>query len=246
MKRVLLALLLVPAVAFAQEKPAGTSEDPMAGWVPPKVKNAAKDKQEIQALLRSMEGASKKGDLDAAVALVDFPVMMMTDDSKGEAMGEAWTQEKWTEVMRPFYEKPMKDMKVTHKPDIFLLSDSLATVNDSWKMTQGGKTLAGKNSMIVVRKDGQWRVKAMAEGGWGDMMAAEAPGTATGPQDPASESTGSAGAAGSAGSAPQEPAPPPSGTGVQEPPGSAGSATHEPAAPPAPSGAQEPPERTTK
>ncbi len=229
MKRLLLAMLLVPALAAgAEQEAAAKAADPMAGWVPPKVKAEAKDKQEIQTLFRGMETAAKTGDLDAAAALVDFPVTMMTDDSKGEASGDAWTREKWTEVMKPFYEKPAKDMKVTHKPTIFLLSDSLASVDDVCTMTQGGKTMTSRNSMFVIRKDGKWRVKAMAEGGWGDMMAASAQGTA-GTQAPSSGSAGSA-AEGTAAPHPAEPALPPQ--------------PAEPAQPPPPT--QPPGERTTK
>lgn len=189
MKRLMLVLFLVPSLGLGAETGSAPAQDPMASWVPPKVKNAAKDKQEIQALFRSMEAAMRTGDLDAAAALVDFPVTMVTDDSKGEAMGEAWDRDRWTEVMKPFYAKPMKDMKVTHKPDIFLLSDSLATVDDTTTMTMGGKSLTSRNSMLLVRKDGKWRVKAMAEGGWGDMMATAPQGTAS-RTSPASEGTG--------------------------------------------------------
>ncbi len=191
MRRLLIALLVVPSLTLGAEKAAETSADPMAGWVPPKVKSEAKDKQEIQALLRSMDAAGRTGDLDAAVALIDFPVMMMTDDSKGEAMGDAWDRERWTEMMKPFYAKPMKDMKVTHKPNIFLLSDSLAAVDDVCTMTQGGKTLTTRNSMVLIRTDGKWRVKSMAEGGWGDKMNQSQQGTASGAQGPGSQGTGS-------------------------------------------------------
>jgi uncharacterized protein (TIGR02246 family) len=193
MTRLLLAMLLVPSLALgAEEKTAAPSDDPMANWVPPKVTNAGKDKQEILAVLRSMEAAGRTGDLDAAAALVDFPVMMITDDSKGDAMGEAWSREQWTKVMKPFYDKPMKDVKVTHKPTIFLLSDSLASVDDVCTMTRGGKTVTSRNSIVAIRRDGKWRVKTMAEGGWGDMMAAAPQGTASSTQGPPSEGTGSA------------------------------------------------------
>lgn len=215
--RVLLALLLAPSLALAAEPgatgSAGASGDPMAGWVPPKVKNEAKDKQEIQAVFRASEAAMRSGDLEAAAALVDFPVMMMTDDSKGQAMGEAWSREQWIEVMRPFYEKPMKDVKVTHKPNIFLLTDSLASVDDVVTMTQGGKTVTSRNSAFFVRRDGRWRMKAMAEGGWGDMMASPGPGTASGAQGAQTGSTG----AGGQGQGAQSATP----GGVTEPPGAA-------------------------
>jgi uncharacterized protein (TIGR02246 family) len=235
MKRLLLAMLLVPAsLALAaeglapEEKKAAPSDDPMAGWVPPKVTNETKDKQEILALMRSMEAAGKKGDLDAAAALVDFPVTMITDDSKGDATGEAWSREQWIEVMKPFYDKPMKDTKVTHKPTIFLLSDSLASVDDICTMTTGGKTLRTRNSTLLIRRDGKWLVKAMAEGGWGDMMAAQSQGTASGAQGPASEGTGS-------------------GTGTEGPASQGtGSGAEGPASQGTGSGAQSPAERTTK
>jgi hypothetical protein len=159
----LLSALALPTLA--EEK----SGDPMAGWKPAKVKHEAADRKEILALLKAMDEAGKKGDLAAAAALVDFPVTMITDDSKGQAGGESWSKEQWTKVMAPFYAKPMTQMKVTHKPTVVLASDSLATVTDAWTMTMGKRKLAGKNATLLVRRDGQWRVKVMMEGGWGDL-----------------------------------------------------------------------------
>ncbi|MFL5301690.1 MAG: hypothetical protein ACJ79R_15245 [Anaeromyxobacteraceae bacterium] len=171
MKRIALALTMafVAGPAFAADQTAGSPEDPMAGWKPRKVQNEAKDKKDIQALLRAFDAAGKKGDLDAAVALVDFPVLMVTDDSKGRAMAESWTKEKWTEVMKPFY-KPMPDMKVEHRPTVFVMTDSLATVSDVATTTMGSRKVTSRSSLLLVRVDGSWRVKSMTEGGWGDMM----------------------------------------------------------------------------
>jgi uncharacterized protein (TIGR02246 family) len=229
MKRLLLVALVVPVslALAAEEKAAAPSEDPMAGWVPPKVKMEAKDKREIQALFKEMDAAGKRGDLEAAAAFIDFPVLMVTDDSKGEAMGEPWDRERWTEVMRPFYEKPMKDMKVTHKPTIFLLSDSLASVDDVATMSMGGKKTTSRNSMLLVRRDGKWLVKAMAEGGWGDMMAA----------DMQSQGTGSGGSdmSGTQGS----------GSGSSASPGQGTPSTTGAPDPSTPTGTEKP-ERTTK
>jgi hypothetical protein len=187
----LVALCLVPAIAIGAEQSGGTAENPMAGWVPPKVKSESKDKQEIQGVLRAMDAAARTGDIDAAAALVDFPVTMMTDDSKGQGMSDAWDREKWVEQMRPLYGQAMKDMKITHKPNVFLLSDSLASVDDVATMTQGGKTITSRSSMLLVRVDGKWRVKAMAEGGWGDLMGKAGQGAASAGQGTPSQGTGS-------------------------------------------------------
>lgn len=195
MKRFALAvtLLTMAAPGFAAEEKAAPASDPMAGWMPPKVKNEQADKKEILALFKSMEMAEKKGDLDGAAALVDFPVLMVTDDSKGQATSGTWDKEKWTKVMEPFYKHPMPDVKVTHKANVFMISDSLASVDDQATITHGTKTIRARNSTLLVRKDGRWFVKAMVEGGWGDVMKKE-PASAAGetmPQTGTGSSSGS-------------------------------------------------------
>ena len=64
------------------------------------------------------------------------------------------------------------DVKVTRKPEVFLVSDSLATLNDVVNRTTGKQTISARNSTILVRKEGKWMVKAMMEGRRGDSMAA--------------------------------------------------------------------------
>jgi len=200
MKRVptFAAALLVSATTAlaAEQQPA--EENPMAAWKPPKLAHESDDKKQITALFKAMEDAGKKGDLEAAAALIDFPVLMITDDSKGEATGEAWTREQWSQVMAPFYKKPMGGT-VTHKPTIFVVTDSLASAGDEWSHTMGKNKMSGRSATLFVRKDGKWLVKAMVEGGWGDAMKQPAPGAAgeggAAPGTPAGGGTG--GAAGS-------------------------------------------------
>ena len=197
-----LLCLLVPAAVLGQatSSPAtpatpepgaspATQEqgDPMAGWTPRKVTPAQEKqgRQQILAVLKKMEQASQKGDLEAAAALVDFPVLMLTDTKAGEGVGGPWSEEQWRKVMEPFYAKPMKDMKVTHAPKVFFLTEALATVEDSWTMTMGKKKVTGRSAMLVMRKGGDWKVKALVEGGWGDM-----PGGMEGEAPPAGTDTG--------------------------------------------------------
>jgi hypothetical protein len=161
---VALAALVTPALSDEQ---AGEA-NPMASYRLPKAPAEGKDKKEILAVFRKMEVAEKKADIEAAAALVDFPVLMATDDSKGEAQSGAWTRDQWMEVMKPFYAKPM-DTKMTHQMSVFVVTDSLAVAHDHWKMTMGKKAMSGRNSTLFVRKGGEWKVKALMEGGWGDM-----------------------------------------------------------------------------
>lgn len=194
-----LALLAMTGLARAQsDKPAAAGDNPMAGWKPPKVTNEQKDRQEIQALLKQFEAAGKQGDLDAAVALLDFPVLMVTDDSKGQGMGEAWTKEKWVEQMRPLYKQPMP--AGTNKPTITLLSDSLAIVTNQWSMPMGKQQVSGRSALQLVRVDGKWRIKSMTEGGWGDTMGTAAAASAGGASSTGTGSTGGSGSSTPSGS----------------------------------------------
>ena len=193
MKKLAIGALLIAFAtpSFAAEKAgAGSADDPMKGWSPPKIKNEKADRAEITALMNKFEAAGKKGDLESAMSLIEFPVLMTTDNSKGEAMSTTWDAEQYRKEMEPFF-KPMPDMKVKHKPTVFLITDSLATVTDVATITMGNKTITARNAMLLVRTGGQWKVKAMTEGGWGDMMGES--GGSHGTTKTSSSSTGSTG-----------------------------------------------------
>jgi hypothetical protein len=170
MRRWTLALpcLLLATGAAAADTGA---DNPMPGWKPPRLTQESRDKQEITALFTKMDQAGKKGDVEAAAALVDFPVLMVTDDSKGEAHDVSWSREQWTEVMKRLYAKPM-NVTVHHRSTVSVLSDSLATVVDHATFEMGGRSVTARSSSLLVKKGGEWKIKSMSEGGWGDSMSA--------------------------------------------------------------------------
>ncbi len=170
-RAVLLTALLLPAsVALAGDAPAtGAPAAGPAGRVPRDVKNEAKAKKEIQELFLGYDDAGEAGDAEAAAALIEFPLLVATDGAKGEAEGPAWTRERWLETMAPVYDVPLKNAKITHKAQVFLVSDSLATVNLITTVTKGGKSKVERNAAVVIRRDGEWRIKARVESGWSDV-----------------------------------------------------------------------------
>jgi hypothetical protein len=179
---VLCAALASPVLADDKAAPA---TDPTAGWAPPVVKTEKKDRAEIEELVKKMEAASSRGDLAAAEALNDFPILMVTDNAKGEASGEPWSREQWLQVMKPFYAKPMPAGATTPgKRTVVLLTDSLALVGSGWTMKMGGKKVTGTSGLVLVRKGGAWKVKSMIEGGWGDMPMAGMPAAEAAPATP--------------------------------------------------------------
>lgn len=207
--------VLVPMTVLGQAQTApaqppqapGGASDPMAAWRPPKKLTPADEKkarQQIQGLFKTMEQAGQKGEIETAAGLVDFPVLMLTDTKEGDAVGDSWDEQQWREVMEPFYAQPMKGMRVTHNPKVFLVTEALASVDDDWSMTMGKKKTAGRSSMLLVKKDGEWKIKAMVEGGWGDMPMPGQAGGVEGAAPPATE--------GSTPPAPGGGTPPPAGT----------------------------------
>ena len=87
-------------------------------------------------------------------------------------------------MMKPFFENMPKDSKMTHKPTITVLSDSLANVVlDDFTMTIGKQKMSGRNAGLLVKRDGQWKWKVMVEAGWGGMkQPAAAPAPAKAPE----------------------------------------------------------------
>ncbi|WP_224240954.1 nuclear transport factor 2 family protein [Hyalangium gracile] len=139
--------------------------------------NEKQTKKEITDFFKKMEETSQKGDMEAMNAMIDFPVLMVTDDLKGTPESKSYSREEYTAMMKPMLDSMPKDMKTTHKPTITVLSDSLAAVTDDFTMTVGKQKITGRNAGLLVKKDGQWKWKSMVEAGWGGMDAPGAGGS---------------------------------------------------------------------
>lgn len=131
--------------------------------------NEKQTKKEVEDFFKNQEALHKKGDMEAMLAAIDFPVYMITDDMKGVPEAKLFSKEEYAAMMKPMFENMPKDMSVTHKPTIFVLSDSLANVSDDFTMTMGKQKITGRNMSFLVKRDGQWKWKVMAEAGWGGM-----------------------------------------------------------------------------
>jgi hypothetical protein len=186
MSAALLAGQAVAADAPASPAAAAPAGDPMAAWQPHMAAHQREDRKQIRALLRAWDEAVQKADLAAAAALVDFPVLMATDDQQGNAITESWDREKWGQRMAPFFKPPPADAKATHDVQIDLITDALATVQDESTMKLGKKKVTFRNASLVVRKQGAWLVKSMVEGGWGDAEAMRGAGAVPPPAPAAS------------------------------------------------------------
>jgi hypothetical protein len=177
MTRITVAAVSVFAFAALAQTPAsdttktpGTAKSGSTGWTPRKV--TYEDKKGIEAMLIQMDNAWTTGDIAGTSSVVDFPVYMVTDDSKGTVYTETWTKDMYmanmTQAMKNMPD--MKDIKVKHNRKYDFITDDMAIVYDNASMTMGKQTMKIRSAGLVIKKDGKWMMKSMMEGGWGDSM----------------------------------------------------------------------------
>jgi hypothetical protein len=138
------------------------------------------DKKGVDELFKNMEQAWKSGDINALAENIDFPVIMLSDDSSGAVKWFPASREQWMSMMMPMMANMPKDVKMTHKHTPTFLSDTLAVAIEEESIS--GKMKGKWKSMsVLTNQGGRWKIKQMAEAGWGDMKppaAASAPGGA--------------------------------------------------------------------
>jgi ketosteroid isomerase-like protein len=145
------------------------------------------DKKGVDELYAAFKDAMTKGDVNAAADLVDFPIIMLSDDSKGVAKHFNATREQWVGIMAPFITNMPKDMKMFSKHNAQFLSDTLAVSIEDNGMSMGKVKGKWKSLSMLTLKDGKWKFKEMSEAGWGDMAPPLAPTTAMAPAKPTAQ-----------------------------------------------------------
>jgi hypothetical protein len=166
------SMLTLSAGALAQDKaaaPAGAPDMSKAGPMTRPVTKEKENKKGVDELYKAMEEAWKKGDVMALADMVDFPVIMLSDDSTGASQHFEASRDVWIAMMKPMAENMPKDAKVTMKHTAHFLSDTLGVVVEETSMTMGKTKGKWKGFSVVNYKDGKWKLKEMSEAGWGDM-----------------------------------------------------------------------------
>jgi hypothetical protein len=174
MKTTLCSLIVLglSATALAQDKgnaPAGAGAGvDMSKMGPLSRKVTKEDKKGVDELYKTTEDAWMKGDVNALADSCDFPVIMLSDDSKGEVKHYTVTREQWVGMMSQFVQGMPKDVKMKNSHKAAFLSDDLAAVIEEHSMS-GKMKGSWKAFSVVTLRDGKWKFKQMAEAGWGDM-----------------------------------------------------------------------------
>jgi hypothetical protein len=166
------ALGLATSAWAADDKAAAPDGPPPMGPMSRMV--TKEDKKGVDEMYKAMDAAWKARDINAAAALIDFPVFMATDNAKGEYMGGEWDKATWiAEMSKAMAGMPPDDagMKMTMKRTPHFLSDTLAVVVEETDMKMGKMKAKWKGYSVITKKGDKWMVKQMSEAGWGDVMA---------------------------------------------------------------------------
>lgn len=124
-------------------------------------------KKEVDAFFAQEEQFNAAHDLKGAASLIDWPVTFLTDDGQGRVEVESLSMEAFFHKLQPFYEALPKDRRIAHQYRYEFISDSLVEVMDDLTMSVGTESSAGRSMCVLVKKDGEWKRKVIAEPGWG-------------------------------------------------------------------------------
>lgn len=140
-------------------------ERPRSAWAPSKI--TRRDTRGLDALAREMEHAWQERHLDDAAAVMDFPIVMVTDDGKGLTTSESWTRERWLRVTGDFINALDPAAKLTTRQRTYhFVTDRLATIQEERRWASASRTIRWRTVYVCVLKESGWRVTSIIEGGW--------------------------------------------------------------------------------
>lgn len=162
-------ILLSSSTAFAQTPPpplAGAKlEAPRDVWTPSAV--SKEDRRGLTRLAKEVEHAWEDRHLDDATAHMKFPVLMVTDDGKGQTLAEPWTRERYLRVMGDLINALPSDAKLsTTKRRFQFVTNALATVHEEKQLVSGKKKTRWRTTWVCVLEGDAWRIASIIEGGF--------------------------------------------------------------------------------
>lgn len=170
--KALIGFVLLAAFTARAQATAPPGEDevrlerPRGAWAPTAV--SKEDTRGLTRLAEAVAHAWEDRHLDDATAVMEFPVLMVTDDGKGQALVEPWTRERWLRVMGDLVNQlpPTAKLRTTRRTFAFV-TDALATIHEDKLLVSGKKKTRWRTTYVCVRRGDAWRITTIVEGGFG-------------------------------------------------------------------------------
>ena len=117
------------------------------------------------------DGHVLKNELDRMADMAFFPIIVMTDDSAGNCVTQNWDRDTFKQAMDLAAQGvDVTTLKIQNHRNPTFLSENLAVVVTDAVTTVGETTQQSRYVDIMVKQNGEWKYKSMAQAGWGDML----------------------------------------------------------------------------
>jgi hypothetical protein len=110
---------------------------------------------------------ARRNDTEAMADMALFPLVVMTNDSRGECVAQEWDRSTFIQAMD--MAAPGSVEIDNQRRPVFLNSHLAVVVTDS-TVTADGQTQHMRYVDVMAKAGGEWRFKSMIQAGWGDML----------------------------------------------------------------------------
>lgn len=112
-----------------------------------------------------------KNELDDMADMAVFPLVVVTDDSDGNAVSQSWDAATFKQAMDLTSQGvDLASITIENNRKPIFLSKNLAVVITDAITTIAGQSQQSRYADIMVKQDGAWKYKSMIQSGWGDML----------------------------------------------------------------------------
>lgn len=112
-----------------------------------------------------------KNELDDMAAMAVFPLVVITDDSNGNCVSQAWDVPTFKQAMDLNAQGvDLSTVTIQNNRNPVFLSENLAVVITDTITTIAGNPQQSRYADIMVKEDGKWKYKSMIQSSWGDML----------------------------------------------------------------------------
>lgn len=129
------------------------------------------DQNDLLSWFALYESHVLKNDLNSMASMAVFPLVVITDDSNGNCVSQAWDIDTFKQAM-DMTAQGIDLSTVTiknHRMPTFL-NENLAIVVTDAITTVAGKAQQARYADVMVKVDGKWKYKSMIQSSWGDML----------------------------------------------------------------------------
>jgi hypothetical protein len=128
------------------------------------------DRAGLDAFFRERNEAITQGKWEVLRAQEDYPILVVTNTTTGEAVYDLWDEGRNGEVMgqaAPYFPRT----ELIHEDRQYLfLSNDLVISYETNSYVLDGRRVSWKAANLLVKREGKWRNKAILEGGFGDFL----------------------------------------------------------------------------